>query len=228
MPQATKLKFLLTLEPSSKGADYGFRNITHEQLVKGIRGLLGDYVARADTRYLTLMLDFLNTLDNLQRGTVMDQEFLDFLASRRNDVETFLKGIKEFKDDLRNQVKDLRGLIDVKAYGDRVRQVLWREEGLFDILGHHIRLSSFERKVVVDTCIDPSGWTVWICVKRGSDQDRAELQKLLERLDIPCKEGKGSKCFILNQHFKYGDDLDRIHPVVRDVVHKLATSNGAS
>ena len=107
LPQATKPKFLLTLEPSSKGADYGFRNITHEQLVKEIRGLLGDYVARADTRYLTLMLDFLNTLDNLQRGTVVDQEFVGLLASRSDESQRFLKEIEHFKCELREKVKYL-------------------------------------------------------------------------------------------------------------------------
>ncbi len=225
-PGRSKHKFLLTLRPHPDDVGHGFEKITHEQLVKKIRELLGDYVAGADTRYLTFLLDFLNTLDHLQRGTVMDQEFLDFLSSRRNDVEDFFKRIKEFKDDLRNQVTDLRGRISVKAYGDRVRQVLWRQEGLFDILGHHIRLSSFECKV--DTCIEPNEWTVWICLKRRSDQDYAELQKLLERLDIPCKEDGERKCFILDQRFKYGDDLAQIGQFVEGVVHKLVTSDGAS
>ena len=58
LPQAHKYKFLLTLTPRSEGAEYGFQNITHEHLAKKVRRLLGDYVARGDTRYLTFMLDF--------------------------------------------------------------------------------------------------------------------------------------------------------------------------
>ena len=127
LPQATKTKFLLTLEPSSKGADYGFRNITHEQLVKEIRGLLGDYVARADTRYLTLMLDFLNTLDNLQGGIVMDPEFLDFLKSHADDVKKLLIRIRTFKEELRNKVEQLAERIDVGSYSN-VNRSFWGKQ----------------------------------------------------------------------------------------------------
>ena len=65
LQQPYKCKFLLTLKPVGEDPEseigHGFRNITYEQFVPEIRGLLGDYVAGADTRYLTFMLDFLNT-----------------------------------------------------------------------------------------------------------------------------------------------------------------------
>lgn len=65
-------KFLLTLKPNNAGADHGFRNVTHGHLIHKIRELLGHYIGGANTRYLTFMLDFLNTLDNLQEGMVMN------------------------------------------------------------------------------------------------------------------------------------------------------------
>ena len=227
LKKAHQYKFLLTLKTHREDVGHGFKNITHEQLVKEILGLLGDYVAGADTRYLTLMLDFLNTLDNLQRGTVMDQEFLDFLASRRNNVEAFLKEIKEFRDDLRTKVRGLKGLIDVEA-DCNVKQILWRDDGLFDILGHNITLSSFDGKVVVDTVISPGGWEIHFFVRGHRDRDRAELRKLLERLGIPFDDDEKSKRYILKERFNYAKDLGQIASEVRKVVHKLATSDGAS
>ena len=56
--QAHKHKFLLTLKSHSEDVGHGFENITHGQLVGEIRRLLGGYIADADTRYLTFMLDF--------------------------------------------------------------------------------------------------------------------------------------------------------------------------
>ena len=232
MPQATKTKFLLTLEPSSKGADYGFRNITHEQLVKGIRGLLGDYVARADTRYLTFMLDFLNTLDNLQGGIVMDPEFLDFLKSHADDVEKLLIRIRTFKEELRNKVEQLAERIDVGSYSN-VNRSFWGKqfwgkedtESLFDILAHHISLAS-GLVVTVDTLITTSGWSsAEIFVRRGGKQ--SELQNLLQRLKIPFQKIDGKR-LIHPDRFEYGADLNRIAAVVRCVVRKLAESDEAA
>ena len=86
LPQCHKYRFLLTLKPVDESTKreierYRFQNITHEDLVNEIRGFLGGYVANADTRYLTIMLDFLNTLDYLQEGMVMNPEFVDFLKA---------------------------------------------------------------------------------------------------------------------------------------------------
>lgn len=217
-----RYKFLLTLAPSSDGVEYGFQNITHGQLVSEIRMLLGYYVARADTRYLTFMLDFLNTLDNLQVGTVMDKTFLDFLASRHSDVEAFLNEIKKFRDELRTKVAELATLIDIKAYSN-VRQWLWREGGsLIDILVHDIKLAP-DLPVAIDTIVSPGGWEVQIFVRRGGD--RTKLRNLLQRLEIPFEEGER---FIFPTRFRYAEKLDQMHPVVRELVFKIADSGNAA
>ena len=67
-----KHKLLLTLRPSEEGAEWGFVNRTHAEFAAQVRSMLGHYVSGADTRYLTLLLDFLDTLENLQEGTFMD------------------------------------------------------------------------------------------------------------------------------------------------------------
>ena len=205
-----KHKFLLTLTPNSEGAEYGFQNITHKQLVKEIRGTLGRHVATADTRYLTFVLDFLNTLDNLNRGTVMGQEFLDFLALRRNDTENFLREINGFKDELRKKIHGLADLVDVQS---NVRQLPWRKKDeLFDILGHHIRLAS-DLEVAVDTFISPGGWRITFHVRSGGDQP--ELGNLLQRIEIPIEKTEGNR-FIHPARFEYAAELGPIATKVQD------------
>jgi hypothetical protein len=217
-----RYKILLTLAPSNAGAEYGFQNITHGQLVSEIRELLGHYVPRADTRYLTFMLDFLNTLDNLQVGTVMDKAFLDFLASRRGDVENFPNEIRKVRDELRTKVTELPALIDVKVYSN-VHQGLWRESwSLIDFLVHDIKLAP-DLSVAIDTIVSPGGWEVQIFVRRRGN--RTKLQNLLQRLEIPFEEGER---FIFPTRFRYAEKLDQIHPIVQDLVIKIANSGNAA
>ena len=229
LPQAHKHKFLLTLTPKSEGANHGFKNITHKQLVKEIRGTLGRHVATADTRYLTFMLDFLNTLDYMRGGMVVNPEFVGLLASRFDEAERFLKEIEGFKRELREKVEYLKSLIDVRQYSN-VEQFLWplrmtKGLDLEDDLAHHIELSSFENKVVVDTVISPKGWKVQCWVLEGDDRAREKLRKLLERLDLRFDYEEEGKHFCLNQRFNYAEDLGQIHPVVQEVVVKLAGSD---
>jgi len=169
-----KCKFLLTLFPTDEGKGYGFENLTYATFVDRIRSRLGHHVSKADTRYLTLLLDFLNTLDNLQEGTRMNQGFVNLLAERQEDVERLLSGLSEFTYELRRKVQQLRGLIHVDKHNN-VHQRLYRERwGLFDDLAHDITISD-DLKVIVDTYIDPSGWYINIWPHKG---DASKLRDL--------------------------------------------------
>ena len=228
----SKHKFLLTLRPHPEDVGYEFENITHERLVKKIRDLLGNYVAGADMRYLTFMLDFLNTLDNLQGGMVVDPEFLNFLRSHGDDVERLLIRIRAFKQELRNKVEQLAERVDVGSYSNVKRRFwgkqFWGQEdpgSLFDIVAHDISLAS-GLVVAVDTAITTSGWSsAEIFVRRGGNQ--AELRKLLQRLEIPFQKIEGKR-LIHGTQFEHSAEIGRIAKVVEDVVRKLASSDSAS
>ena len=232
LKKAHQYKFLLTLKTHREDVGHGFKNITHEQLVKEIRRLLGNCVTRADARYLTFMLDFLNSLDNLQGGIVMDPEFLDFLKSHGNDVEKLLIRIRTFKQELRKKVEELAKRIDVGSYSN-VERSFWGKQfwgqkhtgSLFDILAHDISLTS-GLVVAVDTLITTSGWSsAEIFVRRGGKQ--SELQNLLQRLEIPIQKIDGKR-LVHPTRFEFAADLDRIARVVRDVVDKLAKGDGTA
>ena len=217
----TKRKFLLTLYPSDEGKGYGFENLTYATFVDRIRSRLGHHVSRADTRYLTLLLDFLNTLENLQEGTRMNQQFVDLLAERQEDVENLLSELREFTHELRKMVQQLKTLIDVAKH-DNIHQRLYRDRmSLFDDLAHDITVSE-DLTVIVDTFIDPSGWYINIWPYKG---DPSKLRNLLERLEIPFQPGEEPKTFDYRDAFAFNVNLDRIREVVQALVDKLATAS---
>lgn len=238
LPQAHKYKFLLTLTPRSEGAECGFQNITHEKLVKKIRRLLGEYVARGDTCYLTFMLDFLNTLDNLQKDRVMDQAFLDFLKQRGAEVDRFLNEIKTFKEELHDKTKALDRRIGDSPYPNVTRwcwgKRIWgggaQDSSLYDSLGYGITLASFGNGgIVCAVLVDASGWSIEFYPKKRRNHDhQAKLRRLLQRLNIPHKPKEGSTKLFYPTPFGYSEKLDRISSVVQCIVRKLATSDGAS
>ena len=221
-----KCKFLLTLFPTDEGKRYGFENLTYATFVDRIRSRLGHHVSKADTRYLTLLLDFLNTLENLQEGTRMNQGFVNLLAERKGEVESLLSEMKDFTYELRRRVQLLRGLIHVDKHKN-VHQRLYRERwGLFDDLAHDIIISD-DLTVVVDTFIDASGWYIdfW-----ASKDDASRLSDLLVHLDIPFKAGSEPGDFDYRDPsgldtFPFNENLDRIREVVQDLVDRLATSS---
>ena len=221
--------FLLTLKPSG---DVGrFKNVTYEQLVNEIRALLADHVATADTRYLTFMLDFLNTLDNLREGRELNEKAADFLAKDDNlkRARHFFSEIDTFKGELRKTVTELGNRLDDIVDGDRVSQGLWREKhGLYDILYHDVEHSDFsDDKIVLNAKIDPRGWSFEMFLRGGqpdSVPDSVTLEKfksLLHKLEI---EFQDEYRFTLQKRFSYTCELQEVAAFVRDVVTKIKDS----
>jgi len=175
-----------------------------------------------------IFLDFLNTLENLQEGSRMDQEFVKLLAKDNDVAENFFDELVNFKDALRKKVRELGALIDVKEH-QNVEQWFWREKTrLYDVLVHDIHVSE-DLLILIDTNISPRGWEIDIFVRgvdgdrSKSSSDRSKLRDLLQRWEIPFKERQGPAPFVYAS-FDYSETLNRISPVLQDLIDKPATS----
>lgn len=217
-----KYKILLTLNPSGEGANWGFTNLRHSDLASAVRSSLGHYVSGADSRYLTLMLDLLNTLEHLGKGTGMtprtNQDFIKLLAERTGDVEMLLAGLREFWSEARGKVRELGTLIDVESQ-QNVQQYNWRSNvSLMAVLQHYIEVDG-KPYIGVDTVIYPRGWEIQIYPYRVGA--RSEVKGLLNELGIQHEE---KERFIYAERFDYGADLTLIAPVLQGILGKLSRS----
>ncbi len=148
----------------------------------------------------------------------MDPQFTKFLAKRSDEVAALLKEVDKFRGELRTKVRELGALINLQERPN-VRQWLYRERTeFFDVLVHDISLSD-ELLVAIDTCIGPDGWEIYIFSRRGSNQ--ARLRSLLQSLAIPFEEGER---FTYPTPFPYTEQLDRLQPVIQELVDKIATA----
>ena len=217
-----KHKILLTISRNDAGCEEGFGNVTYDRFIGQIRSKLGHHVAEADTRYLTLLLDFLNTLENLNRGTRMNKEFVQLLADRQEQVEPFLAGIESFKAEMREKVQELGSLIQLENHRNVKQLKPWQDPTVpYYDLPHNIRVSK-NLVIQVDTSIFSTGWEIWIHPLEGS---YLELKDFLQELKIPFEEYEEEGVLHRdNFKYKYGDNLDGVSTLLQDLIDKLATS----
>lgn len=148
----------------------------------------------------------------------MNQDFVRLLSERQQDVENLLLELRSFKSELRQKVRELRGLIDVDKHHN-VHQRFYREPtSLFDTLAHDITLYR-GLTAVVDTYVEPGGWYIYIWASKG---DPSTLQGLLERLEMPF-ERESHEDFRHHETFGFSEDLNRVSYAVQGAVDKLAS-----
>jgi len=221
-----KRKILLTLDPTNAGIRWGFANLTHEELVGQIRSLLGRYVAEADARHLTMFLDFLNTLENLQKGSRMNQELVKLLADRGDDIRNLFSAMGSFRADMRSKCEELNSLVNIEHYPD-IKQVYWRNHtvNMFDNLQYDNINVDEDLIVGVAANVSPHGWEILIFVREG---DSLKLRDILRRLEIRTEKREGWRRDMLYPgHFAYDEDLEQISPILQEIIDKLATYRGA-
>jgi hypothetical protein len=217
-----KIKVLLTSYPSREGSDYGFRNLTHSGFASVVRARLGYYVSRADARYLTLMLDFLNTLENLGEGSRMNREFIELLANKSAEVEKFLIGLKQVRDEGREKVRKLGSLIDARDH-QKIRQLpAWEpspNHSQSHFLQYRVHIDE-ESYVVVQPTISPRGWEIQSFYRLAKKtRNRSQLEGLLIENKIPPENDLS----IHPKRFDYDEEnFDDIASVVQEELSRVA------
>lgn len=154
------IKILLSLHSINTDliASYQFKNIIYSELFNKIEELIGRYVLDADTKYLNYLIDFIKTINRLEKGTVMNTEFIRFISENENEVNRLLIETSNLRKEFRRKLEELSELIVIDKY-QNIKQSFFKElyGELYDELYYEYRVSS-EDGVYIETFITPSGW----------------------------------------------------------------------
>ena len=94
--------FKIVLSKFQTPTSNGFDNVTYSELIKTIRGNMGDYTDYADTKYLIFLLDFLKNIENNINSLGMSDnlEVINFLKNNKEKISKLLDYHNKFNADL--------------------------------------------------------------------------------------------------------------------------------
>jgi hypothetical protein len=227
---------VLALLACREGDDPGheFKRISHGHLVREARAKLREQLR--DGRFPILMEDFLDTMANLDGGTLMDPRWMQLFADRRQDLTVLLRHTTRFKAKLRERVDDLATAARLDGYANVVQWKWCEDDDLYDILVNDVTCSD-GLHVAVDAVASPTGWTLEMVVMDNFSKRNtlpAELPRLQERLTTlrikfevtPTKtdaSAKGENRCILAVRFGLDHDPKAVAKHLNDVIVQLAT-----
>jgi hypothetical protein len=86
--QGNKRDFLLVLslrklnnDEKTKVKENGFLSYTYKEYFDVIKYKLGDYISQGNLKYLAFIVDFIETMENMQGGSIMNKEIEAFLLT---------------------------------------------------------------------------------------------------------------------------------------------------
>jgi len=169
----------LNLTQSIKNSDFVF--VSYVELFSEIRLRIGDYLTHSDQKYLSLLLDFMISIENLQRGYRMDKQLFNFIRKNSDEVIEIMSKVNEYKAELREKVKEVGDKTIVHA-SLPINKFYYRESGkLSDILVHDIEFPD-GIKVAIDAILNPEGWEIQIFSRR--QEHRETVKSILNEKGI--------------------------------------------
>lgn len=80
------IMFLLSLYPVKNPDLHGFIPIQYSDFFSKLRPLMGDHITKANTKFLISLTDFIETIENLIRGSAMDESMVNLFHERGSDI----------------------------------------------------------------------------------------------------------------------------------------------
>jgi hypothetical protein len=150
--------------------------LTYDELFSEIRILMGDFAASASNRHWLLLIDFMETIKNISKGSNFDQASLIFFEKNSTTIAELLKKINSFRTELRGKVKGLHNILIEKhpsvledsrliGKGGYYRE---NEDPFFDTFYVEI---AFPNGALVgcDVIVKISGWEIRVVPRNGNN-----------------------------------------------------------
>ena len=102
---------LLSLDDknSSQAELCGFKPVTYDKLFSSLRTNLGEALSGASPKHLFYLLDFMETLENLEhRVDMMDHYMIEFFRKHEEPIKRFLKSAEQLHEELKRRTKQMR------------------------------------------------------------------------------------------------------------------------
>ena len=202
--------------------NHNFKYVTYKKFLSSIKRNLGNYIGKANKKYLPFLLDFFDSIENLEENNQMDEKFLNFICENEEESIQFVKSIGKFRKDLRNKVSDLKqsinDIIDDKS--KNVKLWLWRDlSDFFDDCVVDCFFINNTLDISIDSTLTAHGWNFSIWIRKNDSEKSLSIEDVVKLMNF---DGKvDNKRYNLSQVFTYQESMDNVAKFVVDIIDKV-------
>lgn len=191
--------------------------IDYESLFLEIKTRLGEVAIRANLRYLLLLFDFITNVENLKRGSTMDNEFINFVKEHTNEIDNINTRLKKIHDDFRHVVEAVNSQIVERFQSGKIKQWAWRRlPEFYDTAVTDIYLNNVN--IAIDARIDLDGWGFVVFTRKN--KNGFDLEKYLRTRDMAYTIQSYNK-LKLDKHFDINENSIVVADFLSGIIEKL-------
>jgi hypothetical protein len=184
--QLTPIRIVLSLKPVQIQKEVGFVNITYSDLWHEVRANLGFYTVSATQKWITYLIDFMETTELLAGESMNLTDRDQFFIENEDMIDKLVKDRESFIARLNSQVITLKDIIENSD--DAPKQFVKRWVYASSCLVHDYLLSG--NKVAFDLDISPKGWVLRLFGRNQSSNNYVTQLVSSRRDQITAEESR--------------------------------------
>lgn len=154
------IKVVLSLKPID-GLASGFTSVTYGKLWKAVRDRMGHDIHTANPKWLSYLIDFMETTSRLAGESKPMKEMDKFLIERHEDIEKLISERDRFRVSLGQTLAELKRLMDSSQ--DILKHQVLRDVYQSTALTNDYQFG--ENKVVLTLYLAPTKWVIQFAVR---------------------------------------------------------------
>lgn len=220
------IKILLVLNKVEGPVNAGFKPVTYEDFFNIVLARLGQQLFAADGKWLSYLIDFIKTTQNLTRRLDMSSEFLDLVRTHREELLEVKESLDRFKNEVGAKLRQLSAQVDVEAIGTNVtpgRQYWgeWWSQKLAGVDYYEIEVSP-DLKIAIDAVLSADGYRFDIFQRSGPDPN---LTVFLSGCGIdtrPSPDFPQDGRVMDTVTFQYNDESSKVASRLAEIISRIA------
>ncbi|WP_394991641.1 PD-(D/E)XK nuclease family protein [Emticicia sp.] len=92
----------------NEDAEKGFKSITFNELFNKVKTNLGEYIQNADTKYLAYFIDFMTSIENLDKSMTLSPELVKFVTENEENIQKVNKAYDEVWYEVYEKIKKIK------------------------------------------------------------------------------------------------------------------------
>ena len=220
-------KVLLSLRPIKLSCELcGFIPIDYNSFFKEVRVNINKYSATADRQHQIFLLDFIQTIQNLQQGSTMDRQRLEYFQIHREEIDNFLTEVDELTKDMERKVKLLAEInnTDISTYSN-IKQGFWNSwQELTHVVWYEFIIDE-SLKIHLDICLTSTGWKIRFYILSKNSQYQAQQWFKNREIDIDSfGSGRLANYIGKDNLLAYETNLEDVKVWTLNMLERLITS----
>ena len=217
------LGIVLSLQPM-KIDNPKFNGVTYSSLLTQVKKNMGFYLMKSNPKYTPFLLDFINNIECLLNGEVMDKELNEFMREHEKEAIEFVEKVNEVRKELRGKVNVVTALLNERIT-DKTNLEIWKwrdnQEIIDDAVVDYYPTENLD--IAFDSYIKLDGWSFVLWNRNENVGKTTSLTDFIAKssLDGTWKSDDGIEKYWLTKTFPFDTSLETVCEYTATIVGKL-------